>query len=199
MPKIKFVIKQSAFTLIEILIALFIFAIIAVITASVLHTVYDARQNLKVKETQLTALQITTALLQHDMRQIINRPSIANNGSKQAAVVGLFNEVDFSCACNSGLDAINQQSDLQRIKYYVQNGDFIRQSYASVDQNDTNASSKKVLLTHVTQFEVNYLDSNNLFAQTWFMENNNNQLPKAIYFKITLQKLGQFNLLLPLP
>lgn len=195
-------VQEQGFTLIEILLALFIFAIIALITTATLHSVIATNERLTRHYDRLQELQFTSMVMENDISQIINRSIITNTGNIAPALIGEYTKVEFTRAGIVNPFQQQQQSNMQRVAYYLNNQQLIRATWSNLDQLPSDKVNEKILLTHVTRIEFGYVGSTNGFAQNWFLINNTKiymAMPRAIQVKITLSDLGEFTLLIPLP
>ncbi|NYQ85965.1 GspJ family T2SS minor pseudopilin variant LspJ, partial [Escherichia coli] len=66
-------IKNKGFTLIEILIALTVFAILATITSSTLYYAFNTRTRVNAQAERLNALQLAISIIQQDTSQTVER------------------------------------------------------------------------------------------------------------------------------
>ena len=88
--------KQQGFTLLEILIALAIFAIMSMMAYAGLAAILDARASTVPRSQQLAQLQTTLYLFNEDLNQVINRPIRDQFGSSEPAFsIGRGNEILF--------------------------------------------------------------------------------------------------------
>ena len=191
---------NTGFTLIEIMLALFIFAIVALIATSVLHNILSSRKQLAMHSIQLSQLQTAVSLLQQDLSQIINRPIYDNIGNTEPALVGLFQQIDFTRGGFVNPMRSEERSNLQRVAYFIRDNHLIRASWPHLDQTAQDSPNEKIILAHVGTIEFGYLDNSNGFRQSWFMSNNNakkTNLPRAIKVTLILQKEGKIELLIP--
>lgn len=79
--------RQSGFTLIEILVAIAIFSVIAVISFSTLDVYIDQRERLVTHYGKLQKLQRLFILLERDLQFVINRPVRGEGGDEEEAIM----------------------------------------------------------------------------------------------------------------
>lgn len=80
--------SQRGFTLLEMVVAIAIFGVIAAISYSALNNFLDARAHIKQRTERLQALQNTFVLLQQDLRFAVARPVRDNFGDAEPAFAG---------------------------------------------------------------------------------------------------------------
>ncbi len=207
----------SGFTLMEILIAVFIFAIISVIATFILSSVFSTRQATTVRNQQLAQLQLATIILQRDLQQIVNRPVRAPNGNSIPALTATRNNLAFTRTGRINPDSIFQKSHLQRVAYRIKNHELIRIIWPRLDRVSENKPIKRVLLTQVISGHFSYLGINNSFLSSWPpgnlseliskqsqtsqeepLENQHIPMPRAIAVTLQLKHWGRFYLLVPI-
>ena len=77
--------KQSAFTLLEILIALVVFSILATITSSAMYHAFNTRAIVTKQADKLSVIELAMAVIRRDTQQIVER-SVRSNTSKQLPI-----------------------------------------------------------------------------------------------------------------
>ncbi len=181
--------RQKGFTLIEILIALFIFAIMATLVTLGLNSVLKARERTQVVYENIRQLQIFSSLLSQDFSQLRGRAIINNNGTPQAAVIGNFQRVEFT----NGADAPSngfRQSHLARVAYVFQNNQILRLSWPVLDRAPGTAAASRVILKNVSDFRLEYFNDKGKRVDQWPDESSNQVLPKAIRISFSYKNLG---------
>src|SRR3990167_6001988 len=83
---------SAGFTLVEVLIALFIFAIVSSIIAVALRSVIDAQSGTQKSAAQFRTLEMAWVILANDFEQAVNRPIINVDGREEAAFLGSQDE-----------------------------------------------------------------------------------------------------------
>ncbi len=169
----------KGFTLIEILIAISIFSIMAVIASSVLYTVFNARDRTTEHATALSQLQIAFVLIERDLTQIVNRP-VTTHTSKENALVGLAHTISFSRGGIINPLFKNKESSIGRVKYFLKNKQLIRDYDMAVDRNKSSKTNSEVLLDQVTALDFNFIDKNSQSLSQWYDQ----ALPKAVRITI---------------
>src|SRR6185312_5679581 len=101
------------FTLLEIIIALFIFSIVSIIIVSALHNVLNTQAATEKKAARLAELQIALLLLSRDIEQTVNRP-IVNASGMLEGFIGSSHTITFTHAGFVNPFGQLQRSTLQR-------------------------------------------------------------------------------------
>lgn len=195
---------NKGFTLIEILIALAIFAILATLTSSVLYQAFNARARVNIQADKLSNLQMAVSLLQQDIVQAVNRPIRGNDMHLFPGFVGQPSYVEFTRDGSANPKALEQRSTLKRIAFVCEDNKLLRRTWATLDPLDRNVYDNKILLDNLTNCSFAYVNQA-LQTLTEWRENavNQNQskepLPKAIQVNLSLQDWGNISLLFIIP
>lgn len=217
---------NKAFTLMEVLIALFIFSIIAIMTMRGLQTTLQARKTSQVLLDQLAELETAYMIMQNDFAQIINRSVKKPNGDNEAALIvpvktqatsgeivvgetehGL-NRLAFTRS-GKNTDIIRYKtSDLERVAYFVKDGLLIRHSWRQLDPSGNTLVDRQRILSKLKTLEINFVDDLGRITQDWqFIAEpnkfNNNQtfmlMPKGIIIKADIEQYGGLEWVFSLP
>jgi general secretion pathway protein J len=170
--------KAQGFTLIEILIALSIFAIIASITGPFLKQMITAREGINANALQITQLQKTLFLIRNDLQQAVQDP----RGNKY--FIGSEAHLEFT---RLGAYPINYQSKthLEKVDYQIINNQLIRQT----------ENGKQILIEKIHGGQFSYLNNENSMVTAWSMEEH--QTPRAVNIHLDLA-LGKIDSLIML-
>lgn len=184
--------KHLGFTLLEILIALFIFSIVAAVVTRGLHTVLISEEASEKKSRIFSHLQLTMVFFTQDFEQVINRPINNAKNMIESGFLGTGTEVAFT---HGGLANPLWQLDrgtLQRTRYRVEKGILWRDTWAVLDQDSRSMPESRALLKNVTELHFQYLDKDSHFQDRWPMTNDasNIDLPRAIQISFTLKNHG---------
>lgn len=179
--------KYSGFTLIEILVALFVFSILSIMMANGLHRLLRIQSGVETKSANLRELQMAFLYLNRDASLILYRPVTLSHGQEALSFAGHITSFEFTRL--GAADAGVMKSNLQRIEYHFEDHQFERWVWPVVDPAENSVVSKRVLLSHVDSVHFEYLDKRGKAHQGWPLQADITQpLPKA--FRVTFD-LGE--------
>lgn len=196
--------RQRGFTLIEILIALTVFAILATITSTVLYQSFTARTRVTAQADKLNALQMAISFIEQDIPQIVYRNIRGNDMHEFPGFIGEKNYLEFTRDGSANPEAQEQRSTLKRIAYVCSGNKLLRRTWPVLDPEDRNRYTDKVLLEQIENCHFNYLNQTLQVLHEW-RENAVNAdqekepLPKAVQFNFRVASWGQANLLFIIP
>lgn len=210
-------ISVQAFTLIEVMIALFIFSIIAILTMRGLQTTLNAKQISQHALDTIAEIETAYTIIQQDIEQIINRNVANTNGlNKPALLVPIdnqasagekaatktddgYNRLEFTRTGVSGSMIRHRVSDLQRVAYYQNDQMLVRHSWRQVDPQANSLVDKRRLLSNVEKLEFFYIDKFGRELQDWKVQKanstaskmqNNIELPHGIIMRFIIKNYG---------
>ncbi|MFC3907605.1 GspJ family T2SS minor pseudopilin variant LspJ [Legionella dresdenensis] len=193
--------RKNGFTLIEILIALAVFAILATITSSAMYYAFSTRSRLNTHADKLTELQIALTLIARDAEQVVNRPVHKGESILLPAFIGKSNYVELTRNGIANPGAVEQRSTLKRVALICSGKQLIRRSWTILDANGHKQYQDKVLLDDLTKCRISYLSATLQILQEWHetVSSRREPLPKAIQLDITLKNWGNMNFLFIIP
>ncbi|MCG7532201.1 type II secretion system minor pseudopilin GspJ [Psychrobium sp. MM17-31] len=185
--------KKNGFTLIEVLIAMAIVAIIGVASAQVVSSVIDSDQASQKADKRITLLQRTYQTIQRDMLQMATRSVRVNGGKPQKRYIFagenvLESDEDGIVFTRKGWRNPAQmfpRSNLQGVGYRVRDGKLERLHFLYPDQAAGVEPEVTTLIEGVTGFKIEYFD-----AKKWQKEWQKPTLPKGIALDITTEAFG---------
>jgi general secretion pathway protein J len=157
------------FTLLELLISMAIFSLLAAMAYSGLNNVLQVRERTEVRADQFKRLQLAFNLMQRDIEQIIDRSIRDGYGSAQPALVGgQFNEYLLELTRTGWRNPLQRaRSNMQRVAYAVEENQLIRLSWKMLDRAAEDPPHKRVLLDNVEQLDFKYIAGGNEPSDTW--------------------------------
>jgi general secretion pathway protein J len=191
--------SARGFTLLEVLIALFIFTIISVMMSGALRTVIDAQSGTENSAERLRQLQIVLVRISRDVEQIVDRPVKNANGQDGQAFYGSARGFAFTHGGISGQSS--QHNGLQRAQYIWNENGLWRMVWEVLDQVENSPQpGQRLLLDNVTDARFEYMDDKNAFHPDWPVSGSSTQpLPRAVRVTLTFKKWGAIRQLYVIP
>ncbi len=191
---------KNGFTLLEILIALFIFSIVSMILVSALHTVFNSQSATAKHAATLTKLQMAFLLMSRDFEQVINRPVTNAKGIVEGPFLGTPDTVTFTHGGVANPFGSLQRSTLQRTQYFLDKEHLVRSIWPVLDQVQKTLPNDRILLRSITALRFEYLDNQGQFQNNWPPpDQKQTVLPRAVRVIITLEKGGILSQLYRIP
>jgi general secretion pathway protein J len=162
--------RHGGFTLVELLVALFITAIIFAMGYGAINQALEDRENLKVRQDRLTAVQKTVGILTRDFTQLAPRPvreAIGDGWQPSLRAEGeSASLVEFTRAGWANPAGI-QRSTLQRVAYLLEDGTFRRQHWTVLDATLASPVVKRDLLDRVESVSFRFMDASRRWRTEW--------------------------------
>jgi general secretion pathway protein J len=160
--------RSRGFTLLEILIALAIFALLAVMAYSGLSSVLRTREITDARADALNQLVMANRLLARDLEQVVPRPIRDEYGDTQPPLLGGSTIGRIIELTRGGWrnPAGQLRSTLQRVAYRVDEESLIREYWVTLDRAQESEPLEQTLLDGVQSVTLRFLDD----KQTWHTE-----------------------------
>lgn len=199
--------RASGFTLVEILVAMLIFAIMGTMAYAGLDSVVQQRSRNEDVMKRLRQVQLAMTIMSRDFEQLVPRPVRNDLGSKTGPLVAgpdnvppiLFTRGGWSNPL--GLTRSTQE----RVAYSLENGKLMRSFWPELDTPVATVPVKQVLLPDVTSVKIMYADADGQYQDIWPTPSTNGAsqvpaqiqstattgvLPKAVSITLTLKDWG---------
>ena len=194
------------FTLLELLIALAIFALVGAMAYGGLQRVLDQQQGTEQQSQRLADLQKAYRIMQRDLEQMANRKIRNEFGDSLAALVGGsgFNGVEFSRAGYAN-PAGFLRSDIQRVAYVPDQETLLRRTWRVLDRAQDSVPDEQILVEGLQRFSIRFLDAANEWQERWPPPQNLGAgavgpgFPKAVEVLLELDDVGTLSWLFQLP
>ncbi len=159
--------SEKGFTLIELVVAMAIFAILTMAGWQVFDNLIKIRERTTIKAEQVNDIQALYEQLTRDFTQVTPR-SVTIGSNKESALLIQDNELRLT---RTGvIDPLQMGvSPLERVIYSVQQGQLIRQSFNQVDQTGNLIPIKTVMLGDATDWTISAINdtADRASSQTW--------------------------------
>lgn len=201
--------RCAGFTLVELLIALSIFAILSVMAYSGLNSVLDTRRQVEAEAARLAALQGAFARIEQDLEQAVSREIRDEYGDAQRALRSpVGNDGAQLELTRSGWRNPMQRprAHLQRVAYGLKGKRLVRFHWYVLDRAQDSRPVETVLLEDVDRFELRFLDADRQWHAQWPVEQPAGQesqvkaaLPSGVEVGLEIKGWGRVVRLLRLP
>ncbi|MGA8277756.1 MAG: type II secretion system minor pseudopilin GspJ [Rhodanobacteraceae bacterium] len=195
--------ERRGFSLIELLVALAVFAAMAAAAYGGLAQIARTRSALVVRQDRFAAITRAVSDMERDLAQAVARPVRGNYGAEQPALVGTTTHVELTRLgfANPRAEA---RSNLERAIYAYDDHKLQRGRYAALDRAPEAAPDTRMLLDHVADMRLRYLGGDNNWREAWpppdlAGDDALTSLPVAVEFRLRLDDLGEVRRVVELP
>jgi len=197
--------RHGGFTLLELLVAMAIFALMAVLAYGGLHQVLAARDVSDHSAKRLARLQTTLLMLERDVDQTVDRGVRDAYGDSRPALQG--DEGGLTLTRGGWSNPLGaDRSNLQRVSWRLVDGALQRADWKVLDRAQDSAPYRATLLTDVVGFRVRFLDRSRQWQNSWPPQSTlpgavvatTAGLPLAVEVTVELRDWGPVVRLLPL-
>lgn len=193
--------SASGFTLVELLIAVFVFAVLSGLGYVGLSSVIEQRRTAGEALTRTTELRATAARLREDLFTVRHRPVADAFGSRLRNALIVPGE-----AASSTLPvleftrggwrnpALYARGSQQRVAWLVEDGALVRASWAVLDPAPDSEPLRRVMLEGVLRVRVRLLTGDGLWEPVWPPRDEPagiELLPRAAEITVETEDLGE--------
>ncbi len=193
----------KGFTLIEILVAVAIFGLLSIAAYTILDAGMRSREQTESRLNELETLQRAMLTIEKDLRLISQRQvrdeygvqlPLLRGQSESSGQLGLLEFTRSGWRNPAGLP----RSNLQHIIYTFDQSILTRNHSIFLDQASNSPQVKRTLLENVISFELQFLDDQKQWINSWAMlgGNTGQQLPRAIKLILEVEVFGKIERLL---
>ncbi|MDX1692697.1 MAG: type II secretion system minor pseudopilin GspJ [Ketobacteraceae bacterium] len=149
--------RAQGFTLIELLVALTIFAIMSAGIFTIFNSFQTVKENTDRDAQRLYEYQKAFTVIERDIRQMVARPIRDEFGTTAPALRGEDNHMEFTRAGWNRPPFVKiRRSELQRVKYIVEEGGLQRYYWKVLDRADNSLPERFMVLEGVEEVKFKY-------------------------------------------
>lgn len=160
--------RTRGFTLVELMVALAVFAVMSAMAYGGLSSVIEARTQIDEALARMQDLQMAVHRLQSDLGQVAARRVRDEFGDLRPAIAA-EPSVGFVFTRHGWRNPLDEpRSHLQRVRYRLdEEGDLVRSHWRVLDRAQDSAPVETVLLEDVERVEWRFLDSEREWQDQW--------------------------------
>lgn len=181
--------RQKGFTLIEMMLAIAIFALLSLMATQILRSILQTHQRVDDKTQQMAQIQLALALMERDISQATVRPAADESRPNLVdfiVVKGTSDEIELVHRHWANPGAILARSSLERVKYRLRAGQLERLSFPTPGAPISQARIVPVL-HDVERFQLRFSQAG-AWQNGWYASA---VLPQAIELTVELPKYGR--------
>ncbi len=158
----------SGFTLVEVLVALFIFATVSVMAFGGLSAVLKTRNAIEENADRMAELQKGMRILQRDIEQAISRPVRDEFGEVSYGLSGNSMEGILKLTRTGRINPLKlKRSSLQRLHYALDEDAFVRTTWVILDGATEETRRDLDLFSDVKDFNLRFLSADGEWSESW--------------------------------
>lgn len=172
---------DRGFTLVEMLVALSIFAMIAAMGVTLLRSSVDTQDAVQARLKTMGGINRLRAVMANDLAQAVQRPTRGSAGEAVPAFVGSSTGFAFVHGGAAALDG-SPRPNVERVAYALAGGEWRRATQPMLDGTALSAGDR--LVAEVTSVAVRYRDERGNWGDSWTSEPGD-RLPRAVEVRMT--------------
>ena len=190
----------KGFTLLEMVVAIGIFAVIAAVVYPAMQHFIDAREQLSAKGSELTSLQNTMLFLENDLRYSLDRNVRDGYGDPEAAFVTDLESDEIIRLTTAYPDiGVYGSSVPKRVAWIYDDTDLLRRTWRVLDRVTDTLETTRLMLENVTDLDIRFatVDGNDLdWSRDWEGQQG---LPIAVEISFELYDTTTYRRVIELP
>lgn len=195
--------RHDGFTLLELLVALSIFALVSVIVFTGLQASFASRDRTDLHADRLIELQRAFNILRQDLEQAVPRAVRDQMGDfdPKNAFQQTLDGIAFTRAGRSNPLGL-ERSSLERLGYGLREDTLVRSRWLALDQPSDPLIEELPLLQGVLSLSFRFLETDKQWVDQWPPPNSvspDAELPHAVDVILELEDLGVINRIIVLP
>jgi general secretion pathway protein J len=190
--------SARGFTLIEVLVALAIFAILAALAYSTLNQTLLSAEFLNDRMDRLQAIQRSMRMLTDDLRQLAPRPVRDELGDNWRPALDTGFQSGFAIELTRGgwsNPVALPRSTMQRVGYRIEDNELVRYQWFTLDRTLSNDPVGVTLLDGVESLQFRFFEREGEFSEQWPPESNQGAgerlRPRAVEIVLRLEDEGE--------
>ncbi|MEP6483473.1 MAG: type II secretion system minor pseudopilin GspJ [Rudaea sp.] len=183
---------RAGFSLVELLVAITVFATMAALAYGGLNSIARTRTELGRQEDQFRDLMRAVETLKRDLVECVARPVRGANGQALPAILGAANHIELTRVGFANPQA-EQRSNLERVLYEIDSNTLKRGRYAVLDRAQDSQPAMSDMHVKADDFRLRYLTRDGQWLEVWPPPQATDaaQLPIAVQWNLRSTEYGE--------
>lgn len=185
--------QHRGFTLVEVLVATAVFAVVAALAWGGLNAVIRAREVLVVEQQDFARTLRAVGMLERDLSAAVARPVRGNYGEPLPALRGDADHLELT-RLGYASPLVEARSALERV-IYQQDGNALRRGrFTVLDRAAGSAPEFTTLREGVRRLRLRYCDARGEWLDAWPRRDERPEsLPRAVEFRLEIDGVGEIS------
>jgi general secretion pathway protein J len=192
--------RTCGFTLLEVLVAISIFAIIGLGANQMLRSVIDTQSRVRVVNETVDDISRALTVIHRDVTQVIPRGIRDEYGEPIGPLlVGQDNYVLELTRTGWNNPARHQRSEVQRVAYGIEDETLYRYFWLVLDRAEDSEPRSQVLLESIQGFSANVVGAEGETTDVWPGLDSNQVLPRGLEIIMNVKSVGEIRRIYAMP
>lgn len=190
--------RAAGFTLLEVVVAVALFALVAALAYGGLDSVLSARTQLQAQASQLARLQFAVGQIERDLRAAAQRSVRDGYGQRQPMLVG--GSTGFELSRHGYANALQAaRAEIERAAYRRVDDRLERLRWPVLDRGPSTRPEVLELMSGLSELRLRYIARSGREFDRWPAPGLSDALPARVEVELEIEGLGRIRRLLELP
>lgn len=188
---------QHGFSLLEVVVAVALFAVVSTLAYGGLSAVLRSREQLDQASDELARLQMAMQMFERDVRSAVLRPVRDGYGEVMPALMGNSDSIELTRAgYSNGLQ--QARSELERVAWRREKDGWQRARWWVLDRAPASRPEVLEVLPDLGRMQLRYRSREGRETDHWPIDGQNEPLPLAVELRLQTRSLGEIRRLIEL-
>ncbi len=179
----------KGYTLVEVIIALAIFAILGTLSVGLLSRAFETKAKLAAQINPISEVQLAATRISQDAAQIVARGVRDHDMKKIPAFIASAKSIEFTRGGFVKLDEKAPQSTLRRVALSCEHHQLVRKTWPELDGFSRDKPQKQILLSNLDKCGFSFTSTRHTWSDEW--RGGEQSLPSSFKLYLNIKELGE--------